>query len=73
VEGEITGGHMGESRVYSAIEKYLDECVDDEMSSQMTKSDKEYHYKINVYMLKRVVQILLSEMQKDNEDKVEGV
>lgn len=60
---------MGENRIYKAIEKYLLECVDDEMSSEMSQSQREYHMKINVYMMKRIIQILLAEMQKDNELK----
>jgi hypothetical protein len=56
---------MGENRIYEAVEKYLNECVNDEMSQEMPKSQQEYHLKINVYMLKRVVQIILSEMAKD--------
>lgn len=62
---------MGENHIYKAIEKYLDECIMDDMSQTMTKSDQEYHMKINVYMLKRVVQIMLSEMAKDYEAKQE--
>jgi hypothetical protein len=64
---------MGENPIYDAVEKYLDDCILDEMSTQMTKSDQEYHLKVNVYMLKRVVQIILSEMAKDNEAKQPSV
>lgn len=61
--------NMGENNVYKAVEKYLDECLLDEMSQNMAKSYQEYHLKINVCMLKRVVQIILSEMEKDCECK----
>lgn len=63
---------MGENNVYKAVEKYLDECLLDEMSQDMAKNHQEYHLKINVYMLKRVVQIIISEMAKDNECKQDG-
>ena len=53
---------MGENNIYKAVEKFLDECLIDEMSQNMAKNDQEYRLKVNVYMLKRVVQIILSEM-----------
>lgn len=60
---------MSGNNVYNKVEEYLDECIEEVMSSQMTKDNQEYYMQVNVYMLKRVVKIMLSEMQKDNEAK----
>lgn len=60
---------MGENRIYKAVEKYLDECLADEMPADMAKNHQEYNLKVNVYMLKRVTQIILSEMAKDETNK----